>query len=70
MMEIQQAAQEFHVSRAAFIQKIQSTVPQVHVFGRRRKAAEVLVSRTVSMDNISQENTLADEAEHWNPPQV
>lgn len=47
-----------------FMQKTQSIVPRVHVFGRRRNAAELLVSRTVSMDNVSQENTLVDAAEH------
>lgn len=51
-----------------FIQKTQSTVPEAHAFGRRRNAAELLVSKTVSMSNVSQKNTLADEAEHWNPP--
>lgn len=53
-----------------FMQKTQFIVPQVHVFGRSRNAAELLVSRTGSMDNVSQENTLADAAEHWNPPRV
>lgn len=47
-----------------FMEKTQSIVPRVHVFGRSRNAAELLISRTVSMDNVSQENTLADAAEH------
>lgn len=43
-------------------------MPEAHAFGRRRNAAELLVSRTVSMGNVSQKNTLANGAEHWNPP--
>lgn len=53
-----------------FGQKTQSIVPQAHVFGKRRNAAGLLVPRTVSMGNVSQENTLADEAEHCNPAHV